>query len=163
MKIWIENLSKFEKSVVEFINSKPEFKNNVVNLVLHLDEKTPHYHLTLTPILNKRLTAKEFFTPEKARTWQDDFHNVLQKNNIALNRGKEHSPSIHQTLAEYRSNDVIDMPKAPQIDLPGRPQLDKLGVKIPLSEKVITTQTELNNANKQSKDREIALQKKYFL
>ena len=157
-----ENLSKFEKSVVEFINSKPEFKDNVVNLVLHLDEKTPHYHLTLTPILNKRLTAKEFFTPEKARTWQDDFHNVLQKNNIALNRGKEHSPSIHQTLAEYRSNDVIDMPKAPQIDLPGRPQLDKLGVKIPLSEKVITTQTELNNANKQSKNRELALQKKYL-
>ena len=128
---------------------------------MHLDEKSPHYHLTLTPILNKRLTAKEFFTPEKARSWQNDFHNVLQKNNIALNRGKENSSSIHQTLAEYRSNDVIDMPKPPQIDLPGRPQLDKLGIKVPFSEKVITTQTELNNANKQSKDREIILQKKY--
>ena len=45
-----ENLEKFKKSVVDFINSKPEFKNNVVNLVLHLDEKTPHFHLTLTPI-----------------------------------------------------------------------------------------------------------------
>ena len=38
-----ENLSKFEKSVVEFINSKPEFKNNVVNLVLHLDEKNSSF------------------------------------------------------------------------------------------------------------------------
>ena len=34
-----ENLAKFENSVIEFINSKPEFKENVVNLVLHLDEK----------------------------------------------------------------------------------------------------------------------------
>lgn len=156
-----ENLSKFEKSVVEFINSKPEFKDNVVNLVLHLDEKTPHYHLTLTPILNKRLTAKTFFTPDKARTWQDDFHNVLQKNNIDLKRGREHSSSIHQTLAEYRSNDVIDMPKAPQIDIPSRPQLDKLGTKVLLTEKIITTKTELNNANKQLKNRETVLLKKY--
>ena len=34
-----ENLDKFKNAVVDFINSKPEFKNNVVNLVLHLDEK----------------------------------------------------------------------------------------------------------------------------
>ena len=74
-----ENLDKFKNAVVDFINSKPEFKNNVVNLVLHLDEKTPHFHLALTPILNNRLTAKEFFTPDKARAWQDDFHKHCQK------------------------------------------------------------------------------------
>ena len=93
-----ENLDKFKNAVVDFINSKPEFKNNVVNLVLHLDEKTPHFHLALTPILNNRLTAKRIFTPEKARTWQDDFHKVLQSNSIVLERGKEYSPAIHQTL-----------------------------------------------------------------
>ena len=60
-----ENLDKFKNAVVDFINSKPEFKNNVVNLVLHLDEKTPHFHLALTPILNNRLTAKEFLHLKK--------------------------------------------------------------------------------------------------
>ena len=156
-----ENLDKFEKSVVEFINSKPEFKNNVVNLVLHLDEKTPHFHLTLTPILNNRLTAKEFFTPEKARTWQDDFHSVLQKNNIVLERGKENSPAIHQSLADYRSNELVAMPVPPDVVVPGRVLPNEIGTKFPFTEKVITTKTELEIATKQIQKRENAQKKHY--
>ena len=148
-----ENLDKFKKSVVDFINSKPEFKNNVVNLVLHLDEKTPHFHLTLTPILNNRLTAKEFFTPEKARTWQDDFHSVLQKNNIVLERGKENSPAIHQSLADYRSNELVAMPVPPDVVVPGRVLPNEIGTKFPFTEKVITTKTELEIATKQIQKR----------
>ena len=105
-----ENLILFQKSVVDFINSKPEFKNNIVNLTLHLDEKTPHFHLALTPILNNRLTAKQFFTPTTARQWQDDFHKQLIENKIVLERGKEFSPAIHQTIAEYRSDVVVTSP-----------------------------------------------------
>ena len=111
-----ENLELFKKSVVDFINEKQEFKNNVVNLTLHLDEKkTPHFHLALTPILNGRLTAKRVFTPENARAWQDDFHKVCQKNNLVLERGKEFSPAVHQTLNAYRSNEPVDMPEPPRI------------------------------------------------
>jgi len=156
-----ENLDKFKKSVVDFINSKPEFKNNVVNLVLHLDEKTPHFHLTLTPILNNRLTAKEFFTPEKARTWQDDFHSVLQKNNIVLERGKENSPAIHQSLADYRSNELVAMPVPPDVVVPGRVLPNEIGTKVPFTEKVITTKTELEIATKQIQKRENAQKKHY--
>ena len=156
-----ENLDKFKKSVVDFINSKPEFKNNVVNLVLHLDEKSPHYHLILTPILNKRLTAKEFFTPEKARTWQDDFHSVLQKNNIVLERGKENSPAIHQSLADYRSNELVAMPVPPDVVVPGRVLPNEIGTKFPFTEKVITTKTELEIATKQIQKRENAQKKHY--
>lgn len=97
-----KNLELFKKSVVDFIESKPEFKDNVVNLVLHMDEKTPHFHLTLTPIIDGRLTAKEFFTPNNARKWQTDFHSSLALNGLNLERGKEDSTSVHQTLQEYR-------------------------------------------------------------
>ena len=148
-----ENLDKFKNAVVDFINSKPEFKNNVVNLVLHLDEKTPHFHLALTPILNNRLTAKEFFTPEKARTWQDDFHKVLQSNSIVLERGKEYSPAIHQTLQEYRSNELVEVPEPPQNSIPAQVLPNSIGTKIPLTDKVVTTQTELENVTNQIKER----------
>ena len=147
-----ENLEKFKKSVVDFINSKPEFKNNVVNLVLHLDEKTPHFHLTLTPILKGRLTAKEFFTPEKARTWQDDFHSVLQKNKITLERGKENSPAIHQSLAEYRSNESIQVPEPPSEPTPALPSIDTLGTSIPLTDKSIVSKEDKKEFKKQFND-----------
>lgn len=156
-----ENLAKFEKAIVDFINSKPEFKNNVVNLILHLDEKTPHFHLTLTPILKGRLTAKEFFTPENSRQWQNDFHSVLQKNQITLERGKENSPAIHQSLADYRSNEVVAMPEPPDTPVPGRVLPNALGTKVPFTEKVITTKSELDFASKQIQKRESAQKKHY--
>ena len=147
-----ENLSKFEKAVVDFINSKPEFKNNVVNLVLHLDEKTPHFHLTLTPILKGRLTAKEFFTPENSRQWQNDFHSVLQKNQITLERGKENSPAIHQSLAEYRSTEAVEMPQPPTNPTPALPNIDDLGSKIPFTEKAIVDKEDRKEFKKQFND-----------
>jgi hypothetical protein len=156
-----KNLETFQKSVVDFVNSKPEFKNNVVNLVLHLDEKTPHFHLTLTPILEKRLTAKTFFTPEKARQWQDDFHSVLQQNNIVLERGKEFSPAIHQTLNEYRSNEVVALPEPPGTLVPGMPLPSEIGTKVPLTDKVLTTKAELLKLEKEIKQRENAQKEKY--
>jgi len=156
-----KNLDVFQKSVIDFVNSKPEFKDNVVNLVLHLDEKTPHFHLTLTPILEKRLTAKTFFTPEKARQWQDDFHSVLQQNNVVLERGKEFSQAIHQTLNEYRSNEVIALPEPPGTLVPGMPLPSAIGTKVPLTDKVLTTKYELLKLEKEIKQRENAQKEKY--
>ena len=77
-----ENLDKFKNAVVDFINSKPEFKNNVVNLVLHLDEKTPHFHLALTPILNNRLTAKEFLHLIKLELGKMIFTSIAKKTTL---------------------------------------------------------------------------------
>lgn len=104
-----KKLADFEKSVLNFINEKPEFKNNVVSLVLHLDEKTPHYHLLLTPIIDGRLTAKQFFTPEIARRWQDEIHEKTK--HLGLERGQVNSPDIHQSTKDYQSNLQLELPK----------------------------------------------------
>lgn len=164
-----EKLELFQKSVVEFIQSKPEFRDNVVNLTLHLDEKTPHFHLTLTPILDGRLTAKKFFTPENARTWQDDFHKHCQQNNLVLERGKEFSPAIHQTLAEYRDNGAVELPQPPVDVVPGQvlpnQVADHIGTQIPFTDKVLTTKTELkttlDDLTKQIQKRE-NIQRKHY-
>lgn len=156
-----EKLELFKKSVCEFIDSKPEFKNNVVNLTMHLDEKTPHLHLELTPIIENRLTAKKFFTPSNARSWQDDFHKCLMANNLELERGKEFSPAVHQTLAEYRSNELVDMPQPPVSITPARTSLNQLGAKIPMTEKIITTKTELEDFEREIVKRENVQKEKY--
>ncbi len=72
-----DKLEKWKQAVFEYCQK--EFGNNLVNIELHLDEKTPHIHVLLTPILKDgRLTAKEFFTPEAVLSWQNDYANAVK-------------------------------------------------------------------------------------
>ena len=64
MKQWLEDSKNW---VVQ------EFGDNIVNVIAHFDEKTPHMHVICTPIINGKLSAKEFYTPEKARHWQASY------------------------------------------------------------------------------------------
>ena len=49
------------------------FDKNIANLVLHMDEKTPHMHLVVVPIVKHKLTAKQFFTPANSAQWQASY------------------------------------------------------------------------------------------
>lgn len=75
-----DNFEKWKADTVAW--AKKEFGKNIVNLVLHMDEKTPHCHLLLTPVVDGKLTAKQFFTPITARRWQDSYSKAT-----ALKRG----------------------------------------------------------------------------
>lgn len=66
-----DNFEKWKRDTVAW--AEKEFGKNVVNLVLHMDEKTPHAHLTLAAVVGGKLTAKQFFTPITARRWQDSY------------------------------------------------------------------------------------------
>ena len=50
-----------------------EFGGNVVNLVLHLDEKTPHAHLLAVPHEGGQAISQGLFNPATATRWQDDY------------------------------------------------------------------------------------------
>src|SRR5690606_34500429 len=76
-----------------------EFGDNLINCVLHLDEKTPHFHIVVTPIVGTSLTAKKYFTPGRARVWQDRLGRMCEP--LGLSRGKP-SDKRHQTLSEHR-------------------------------------------------------------
>jgi hypothetical protein len=51
-------------------------RENIVSAVIHMDEKTPHLHLTFVPLTkDNRLCAKEIIGNRANLTkWQDDFH-----------------------------------------------------------------------------------------
>lgn len=117
---------KFEEWVnlnVEHIKQK--YKENLLDIVLHLDEKTPHFHINVMPleraVKNRRRTkqqlknnesagtytvynfnAKKLFSVNALRRNQDEFAKAVEK--LGIQRGIKHSKSKHTTIKEYHAN-----------------------------------------------------------
>ena len=76
-------------------------KANIISAVVHMDEKTPHMHLSFVPLTaDGRLSAKEIVGNKKKLTqWQDNFwsHMVrtypkLERGESASQTGRDHIP-----------------------------------------------------------------------
>ncbi|MDR1091031.1 MAG: plasmid recombination protein [Prevotella sp.] len=94
---------------------KKEFgEKNIVSAVLHLDEKTPHIHIALVPIVTGkrrkakedaeekdiiRLCADDVLTKTKMKGYQDSYAVAMSK--YGLKRGIEGSKAKHRTAQEY--------------------------------------------------------------
>jgi len=83
-------------------------KNNVFAAVIHMDEKTPHMHLSFTPITEDgRLSAKEIMgNRAKMSQWQEDFYQYmlldfpdLEPRKTAMETGRKHLPTQLYKLA----------------------------------------------------------------
>lgn len=98
---------KSDKEVKVFFQRAMRFfeekigKENFVSAVIHMDEKTPHLHLTFVPITaDGRLCAKEIVGNKKRLVeWQDEFWNhmvqkypELERGESASETGREHIP-----------------------------------------------------------------------
>ena len=76
----------FEKSYDFFKNRYGEEK--IISANVHLDETTPHMHLSLVPVTeNNRLSAKSLFDRKELRSIQDDFPKYIQEQGFDLKRG----------------------------------------------------------------------------
>ena len=90
---------KSKKEVREFFELAMEFfeekigKENFISAVVHMDEKTPHLHMTFVPITaDGRLCAKEIIGNRKDLTkWQDGFWEHMVKKYPELERGESAS------------------------------------------------------------------------
>ena len=80
---------------------KYQSKETIISAVVHMDEKTPHMHLSFVPLTeDKRLSAKDIVGNKKKLTqWQDNFwkHMVkkypdLERGESASKTGREHIP-----------------------------------------------------------------------
>ena len=64
-------------------------RENIVSAVVHMDERTPHMHLTFVPLKDNRLCAKEILGNRASLSrWQDDFHACMVKGFPDLERGE---------------------------------------------------------------------------
>lgn len=84
-------------------------KENIISVDLHLDETTPHIHITAVPIIqhnNKtKLAAKYLMTPANLRQYQTDYANDMAE--FDLVRGVEGSTAKHQHFTEFKQQEEL--------------------------------------------------------
>ena len=66
--------------------SKKEFGANLVDLVLHMDESTPHIHLLTVPLIDGRLCAKQVTARKELIRRQTDYAKAVKE--FGLERGE---------------------------------------------------------------------------
>lgn len=82
----------FFEEAVRFI-TKHQDKSTIISAVVHMDEKTPHMHLSFVPLTpDKRLSAKDIVGNKKELTWwQDSFWKHMVRKYPDLERGESAS------------------------------------------------------------------------
>lgn len=83
-----------EKAIKSFFKDSYEFfkekygEENIISAQVHMDEKTPHMHLSLVPITQDgRLSAKKLFDKNGLRSLQDNYPKYIQNKGFDLKRG----------------------------------------------------------------------------
>ena len=83
---------EFFEHALEFLKTK-QAEETIVSAVVHVDEKTPHMHLSFVPITEDgRLCAKDIVGNKKKLTnWQDEYWSYMVKKYPDLERGESAS------------------------------------------------------------------------
>ena len=94
---------------------------NIISAVVHMDERTPHMHLSFCPITEDgRLSAKEILgNQKKLSQWQTDFHECmvdrwpqLQRGESAMVTGRKHIPLYLYKMGQHLDKQYEEIVKA---------------------------------------------------
>lgn len=97
----LEKQQAFFRQSLDFIADRYG-KDNILSAVIHMDEKTPHMHVDLTPIRDGRLTAKTIFTRAELGNLQTDFaRDVGQQYGLKRGESREEKQR-HLSTAEFK-------------------------------------------------------------
>lgn len=90
----------FFEEAVRFI-TKHQDKSTIISAVVHMDEKTPHMHLSFVPLTKDgRLSAKDIVGNKKKLTWwQDQFWKHMVRRWPDLERGESASETGRTHIA----------------------------------------------------------------
>ena len=110
---------KSPKEIQAFFQRAADFligrvgKENIVSAVVHMDEKTPHLHLTFVPLTkDNRLCAKEIIGNRANLTkWQDDFHAYMVEKYPALERGESASKTGRKHIPTRLFKQAVSLSK----------------------------------------------------
>ncbi len=85
-------IKAFFEEALSFIEEH-QSKDTIISAVVHMDEKTPHMHLSFVPLTeDQRLSAKDIVGNKKKLTWwQDEFWKHMVKKYPDLERGESAS------------------------------------------------------------------------
>jgi hypothetical protein len=88
MKMSRDEVRQYYQHAYDFMVDKVG-KQNIISAVVHMDETTPHMHLSFCPITaDNRLAAKDILgNRAKLSKWQDEYHAYMVKQYPELQRG----------------------------------------------------------------------------
>ena len=87
-------------------------EENIIAVVVHNDETTPHMHLNLMPVTKDgRLCSKQLFDKPQLQQLQTDFYEAVGKH-WGLQRGKEGRQKKHLSTAEFKAKKIIEQAEA---------------------------------------------------
>ncbi|MCJ8343712.1 MAG: plasmid recombination protein [Cetobacterium sp.] len=93
-------------------------ENNIISARVHMDETTPHMHLTAVPMTQDgKLSAKECISRENLRKMQDDIPKYLQEKGFAIERGVENSQNKHVEVHEFKKQTLEKLNKELERDI----------------------------------------------
>jgi len=120
-----KEIDQYHKSSLEWIKAK-HGAENVIQAVVHMDEKSPHMHVMVIPLVNQvTKKGKEVYTLNaKAFTgnsillsqMQDDFHDSVAKQ-MGLERGQKGSTRHHQRVKSFYGSLELER-LAPAVEIP---------------------------------------------
>ena len=84
----VKEIRTFFQEALDFLKQKQN-PETIISAVVHMDEKTPHMHLSFVPLTeDKRLSAKEIIGNRKSLSkWQDAYWEHMVKKFPELERG----------------------------------------------------------------------------
>lgn len=92
-----EKVKQFSQIASDFVKSR--YGDRAVFAMLHLDEQTPHIHVTIVPALDGKLNANAMFKRNDLIKLQDDFAKACEP--LQLSRGMRGSKAKHVTIKRY--------------------------------------------------------------
>ncbi len=100
-----EDIEKWALDMYNYI-AKKYGEENIIAFVIHLDEKNPHIHCTLVPVVNNRISWKKVFSAENkiegSKKWKAMHDEVAT---INKKWGLERGEDINITGAKHRTSE----------------------------------------------------------
>lgn len=97
LKGWIDDNKKFLE--------KTFGKENIISFAMHADEKTPHIHASIVPIiLNKKgpkLSARDLISPKNLKKFQSDYAKNMAKYGLERGMDSKITRAKHQEVNQF--------------------------------------------------------------
>jgi hypothetical protein len=101
-KMSVKERTEYFKDSLKWLSSELGGFDNLISVVVHNDESTPHMQAIFIPIVKGKLNARELIGGEKSRLsdMQTDFAEKVGEK-YGLERGIQGSKATHVTIKEY--------------------------------------------------------------
>ncbi|MCI8309552.1 MAG: hypothetical protein HFJ45_05075 [Clostridia bacterium] len=112
-EIGFDETKRYFKTSYDFVcNYKNLGEENIISAVVHLDEETPHLHITFIPVVDsknkygnsiRKIGGNDFWKERNSyMLLQDRFYECVRMNGFNLERGKNNPNKTHKTVEELK-------------------------------------------------------------